>query len=116
MTTKNFVVKNGITTGNIVLDAATGKGYGAGLLLSLGAKSVVGIDIDEEGINEANKNKDEAGYFYIFKRCGALMGAVAGFESSDDREEAKKLVKINNNASQYFIATALNLNSQNHIG
>ena len=24
MTTKNFVVKNGITTGNITLDAATG--------------------------------------------------------------------------------------------
>ena len=37
-----------------VLDAATGKGYGAGMLLSLGAKSVTGIDIDEDGINNAN--------------------------------------------------------------
>jgi cyclopropane fatty-acyl-phospholipid synthase-like methyltransferase len=37
-----------------VLDAATGKGYGAGILLALGSKSVVGIDIDEEGIQEAN--------------------------------------------------------------
>jgi len=38
-----------------VLDAATGKGYGAGILLALGSKSVVGIDIDEEGIKEANE-------------------------------------------------------------
>ena len=66
-------------------------------------------------LDEANKNKDEVGYFYIFKRCGALMGAVAGFESGDNREDAKKLVKINNNASEYFINTALNLNSQKKL-
>lgn len=41
------------TKGKTVLDAATGKGYGAGILLSLGAKSVMGIDIDTEGIDEA---------------------------------------------------------------
>lgn len=48
-----YVFANHWTKEKTVLDAATGKGYGAGLLLSLGAKSVVGIDIDEKGINEA---------------------------------------------------------------
>lgn len=48
-----YVFANHWTKNKTVLDAATGKGYGAGLLLSLGAKSVMGIDIDEEGIIEA---------------------------------------------------------------
>ena len=38
----------------MLIDAATGKGYGAGILLSLGAKSVVGIDIDTDGVRDAN--------------------------------------------------------------
>lgn len=50
-----YIFANHWTKNKTVLDAATGKGYGAGLLLSLGAKSVVGIDIDEEGIAEANE-------------------------------------------------------------
>lgn len=49
-----YIFANHWTKGKTVLDAATGKGYGAGILLSLGAKSVVGIDIDKEGIEEAN--------------------------------------------------------------
>lgn len=48
-----------------VLDAATGKGYGAGMLLSLGAKSVVGIDIDEEGINEAQERMSSPNCQYL---------------------------------------------------
>lgn len=38
-----------------VLDAATGYGYGAGILQSLGSKSVIGIDLDEDAINDSNK-------------------------------------------------------------
>ncbi len=49
-----YVLANRWTKGKTVIDAATGKGYGAGILLSLGAESVVGIDIDKEGIKEAN--------------------------------------------------------------
>jgi len=49
-----YIFANHWTKGKKVLDAATGKGYGAGILLSLGATSVVGIDIDEEGVSEAN--------------------------------------------------------------
>jgi predicted RNA methylase len=49
-----YVLANHWTKGKTVIDAATGKGYGAGILLSLGAESVVGIDIDKEGIEEAN--------------------------------------------------------------
>ena len=50
-----YIFANHWTKGKTVLDAATGKGYGAGILLSLGAKFVVGIDIDEEGVAEANE-------------------------------------------------------------
>ena len=49
-----YVLANHWTKGKTVIDAATGKGYGAGILLSLGAESVVGIDIDAKGIKEAN--------------------------------------------------------------
>ena len=49
-----YIFANHWTKDKTVLDAATGKGYGAGILLSLGAKSVVGIDIDQEGVQEAN--------------------------------------------------------------
>jgi len=49
-----YIIANHWTKGKKVIDAATGKGYGAGILLSLGAKSVVGIDIDEDGVRAAN--------------------------------------------------------------
>lgn len=49
-----YSIANHWTKDKKVLDAATGKGYGAGILLSLGAKEIVGIDVDEEGIKEAN--------------------------------------------------------------
>ena len=49
-----YVFANTWTKGKTVLDAATGQGYGAGILLSLGAKSVVGIDTDEHAIEVAN--------------------------------------------------------------
>jgi len=40
--------------GKTVLDAASGKGYGAGILLALGATKVTGIDIDVKGMEAAN--------------------------------------------------------------
>ncbi len=49
-----YIFANHWTKGKTVIDAATGKGYGAGILLALGAKSVVGIDIDEDGVRDAN--------------------------------------------------------------
>ena len=50
-----YVYANHWTKGKKVIDAATGKGYGAGILLSLGAKTVMGIDIDEDGVKAANE-------------------------------------------------------------
>tara|TARA_R110001592_G_scaffold15590_2_gene67686 strand:- start:5079 stop:5771 length:693 start_codon:yes stop_codon:yes gene_type:complete len=49
-----YVFANTWTKNKKVLDAATGQGYGAGILLSLGAKSVYGIDTDEKAIEIAN--------------------------------------------------------------
>jgi SAM-dependent methyltransferase len=60
-----YVFANHWTKDKIVLDAATGKGYGAGLLLSLGAKSVVGIDIDEEGIINAQQRMSSPNCTYL---------------------------------------------------
>jgi ubiquinone/menaquinone biosynthesis C-methylase UbiE len=59
-----YIFANHWTKGKTVLDAATGKGYGAGILLSLGAKSVTGIDIDEEGIAEADNRMSSANCKY----------------------------------------------------
>lgn len=50
-----YVYANHWTKGKKVIDAATGKGYGAGILLALGAKTVMGIDIDEDGVKAANE-------------------------------------------------------------
>lgn len=50
-----YIFANSWTKGKKVLDAATGYGYGAGILLSLGAESVVGIDIDEVALDDAYK-------------------------------------------------------------
>lgn len=49
-----YVIANTWTKQKTVLDAATGYGYGAGILLSLGASRVVGIDIDADAVNDAN--------------------------------------------------------------
>lgn len=59
-------------------------------------------------LNEANANKDEVAYIYVLERCGAIMGSVAGYESNDNRADAKKIVKINNEGAEFFITTALN--------
>lgn len=50
-----YMFANTWTKGKTVLDAATGYGYGAGILLSLGAKSVIGIDIDSEAVKDADE-------------------------------------------------------------
>ena len=60
-----YFLANHWTKGKRVLDAATGKGYGAGILLSLGADYVCGIDIDKDGIVEANKRMNSTNVQYI---------------------------------------------------
>ena len=48
-----YIFANHWTKGKTVIDAATGYGYGAGILQSLGAKSVVGIDTDSDAIKDS---------------------------------------------------------------
>ena len=50
-----YVLASHWTKEKNVLDAATGYGYGAGILQSLGSKSVVGIDLDEDAVEDSNK-------------------------------------------------------------
>jgi len=63
-------------------------------------------------LNEANANNDKVEYIYVLKRCGALLGSVAGYESKDNRDDAKKLVKINNDGAEFFISTSINANKK----
>ena len=58
-------------------------------------------------LKETHENNDEVAYIYIFKRCGALMGAVAGFTSGDNSAQAKELVETNNKIAEFFIVNAL---------
>lgn len=44
-----------LVSNKIVLDIASGSGYGSDLLAQAGAKKVIGIDIDEKAITEAQK-------------------------------------------------------------
>jgi ubiquinone/menaquinone biosynthesis C-methylase UbiE len=60
-----YTFANHWTKDKRVIDAATGKGYGAGILLSLGADYVCGIDIDKEGIIDANKRMNSSNCQYI---------------------------------------------------
>ena len=62
MTTKNFVVKNGITTGNIVLDAATGN-ITAGNLSMAGTATVGNLTISPGSGNVTGANLVSANFF-----------------------------------------------------
>jgi SAM-dependent methyltransferase len=50
-----YVLASHWTKEKTVLDAATGYGYGAGILQSLGSTSVIGIDLDKDAITNSNK-------------------------------------------------------------
>ena len=62
-----YVLASHWTKGKSVLDAATGYGYGAGIVQSLGANGIVGIDIDDDAIDDANKRFESNKC--SFKKC-----------------------------------------------
>ena len=87
-----YVFANTWTKGKTVLDAATGQGYGAGILLSLGAKSVVGIDTDEHAVEVANN---------------LLQSPKANFSVCDIFDLEKDLKKMN--LKYVFLLKLLNI-------
>lgn len=82
-----YIFANHWTKGKKVLDAATGKGYGAGMLLSLGAESVVGIDIDEDGIKEANERMSSP-------NCNYLIADIFDLKNIFSENEFETVVSI----------------------
>lgn len=48
-----YILASSFCKNKDVLDASTGAGYGAQILTALGAKSVLGIDLDSDKINQA---------------------------------------------------------------
>lgn len=82
-----YIFANHWTKEKTVLDAATGKGYGAGILLSLGAKSVVGIDIDKEGIDSANERMSS-------KNCEYMLCDIFDLQSKFSENEFQVCTSI----------------------
>lgn len=68
----------------IVLDIASGSGYGADILAQAGAKKVIGIDIDEQAITEAQKRY---GSNQIEFKVGKIIEGVEKLDIPDNSIE-----------------------------
>jgi 2-polyprenyl-3-methyl-5-hydroxy-6-metoxy-1,4-benzoquinol methylase len=72
--------------GKRVLDAACGRGHGAGILAAAGAAEVVGIDSDEQAISEARRQQIAGATFEVGDVCdlsceSAAFDLVVSFET-----------------------------------
>ncbi len=68
----------------VVLDIASGSGYGAAILAQAGAKTVIGIDIDEQAVTEAQKRY---GSNQIEFKVGKTIEGVEKLEITDNSIE-----------------------------
>lgn len=68
----------------IVLDIASGSGYGSEILAQAGAKKVIGIDIDEQAVTEAQKRY---GSNQIEFKVGKTIEGVEKLDLSDNSIE-----------------------------
>jgi SAM-dependent methyltransferase len=70
----------GFVAGKIVLDVASGSGYGSRMLLDAGAKSVTGVDIDAEAVQYASENYAAPGVSYAVGSAESLSLPDASFD------------------------------------
>lgn len=84
----------------VILDIACGEGYGTKLLKKWGAKKVVGLDISEESIKQANKVFGEKGIEYL--ACDATnlsdfkdntFNMIVSFETIEHLQNPLKFLK-----------------------
>lgn len=81
--------------GEDVLDVACGTGYGTAALLSAGARSVIGLDIDEQAVEHA---KTRYGVNAIVGDCKSLpfedgcFGMVVSFETIEHVDDAGRFL------------------------
>lgn len=84
----------------IILDIACGEGYGTRLLKNWGAKKVVGLDISEESVKQANKEFSEKGIDYIVHDATDLscfkdntFDMIVSFETIEHLQNPLKFLK-----------------------
>ncbi len=84
----------------VILDIACGEGYGTKLLKKWGAKKVVGLDISEESINQANNEFAEKGVGYIVHDATDLscfkdntFDMIVSFETIEHLQEPLKFLQ-----------------------
>jgi SAM-dependent methyltransferase len=82
-----YVFANHWTKGRTVIDAATGYGYGAGILHALGAKSVVGIDTDSDAIKDSEDR-------FQSSKCRFLECDIFKLKNMFDENEFEVCVSI----------------------
>ena len=75
-----YVFAINYAVGRRVLDAGTGQGYGAAMLKSYGAESVVAVDIDPAVIQEAKKRYGTPGVEFVQADCETLDRLEPGFD------------------------------------
>jgi SAM-dependent methyltransferase len=84
--------------GRRVLDAASGSGYGAGLLRWGGAASVVGVDLDAAAVAEAQKRFGGDGVEFLADDCEALtrlsgpFDLICNFETIEHLERPERFL------------------------
>jgi 2-polyprenyl-3-methyl-5-hydroxy-6-metoxy-1,4-benzoquinol methylase len=95
---------------NLVLDIACGTGYGSKILSDAGIKFVIGVDISEEAISEANKISSDGKLIFIKKDYKELnvelinqvlqlnsfngFDAIVSFETIEHLPEPELFLKI----------------------
>lgn len=82
-----YVLASHWTKTKTVLDAATGYGYGAGILQSLGANGVVGIDIDTDAVTDANNR-------FQSDKCRFETCDIFNLKNTFDKEQFEVCVSI----------------------
>jgi SAM-dependent methyltransferase len=75
-----YLFASTFVAGKRVLDAGTGSGYGAALLKSAGAASVLALDIDGDAIQSATSQFATDGLQYIVDDCEKLEQAAGPFD------------------------------------
>lgn len=75
-----YLFAAGFAAGRRALDAGTGSGYGAAMLRASGAESVVGIDIDDEAIRQAQGRFGGNGVEFRVDDCEQLQHAPGPFD------------------------------------